>query len=39
MSVEPDPISDPIGWRKWWLSRNPGKTWADADAAWRKRVA
>ncbi len=31
----PSPIEDPIGWRKWWMAINRGKTWADASAAWR----
>lgn len=36
--TQPDPTSDPIGWRKWWLAINRGKTWADAGVAWRDAV-
>jgi hypothetical protein len=32
--AEPDAVSDPLGWRKWWIAQNPGKTWDDASAAW-----
>lgn len=37
-SGEPSAISAPIQWRQWWLARHAGKTWADADAAWRLAV-
>lgn len=38
LGAGPSPESDPIGWRKWWMIRNPGKTWADAGEAWRAAV-
>ncbi len=34
----PSALEDPIGWRKWWLARNRGKTWSDADAAWKRQA-
>lgn len=34
----PDPTTDPIGWRRWWMTINPGKTWNDASAAWQREV-
>ncbi len=36
--VKPDPVGDPIMWRKWWLALHAGKTWADAGVAWRAAV-
>lgn len=35
---KPHPESDPIGWRKWWMTCNRGKTWADAGEAWSEAV-
>lgn len=38
LGATPDPVGDPIGWRKWWLACNRGKSWADAGAAWNAAV-
>lgn len=34
----PSALEDPIGWRKWWMACNPGKTWDDASAAWKREA-
>lgn len=35
---QPDPLMDPIGWRKWWMKTNPGKSWEDSDRPWGNLV-
>ncbi len=35
----PSAVNEPVEWRKWWLAINRGKTWSDADRAWRAEVS
>lgn len=35
---DPDPVMDPIGWRKWWMTWHPGNNWKSSSVAWNARV-